>query len=207
VAKNSKYNGVAEAPIPFIFQPILQNYSPQATLHVRADGSAAALAPAVRREVREIDPTLSVFNVRTLEDQVFDSLAPLRTNVIVMAAFGLLALTLASIGLYGVASYSVTQRTREIGVRMALGARRGSVLRLILGQGVLLVAVGVATGLLAATALVSIMPAALLPNVSVRDPLTFAGTAALLTVVALIATCIPAYRATRIDPLVALRAE
>ena len=207
VAKNSKYNGVAEEPIPFIYQPILQNYSPQATLHVRAEGTAASLAGAVRRTVQEIDPTLSVFNVRTLEDQVFNSLAPLRTNVITLAAFGLLALGLASIGLYGVASYSVTQRTREIGVRMALGAGRGSVLRLILGHGILLVGVGVATGLVAATALMSLVPVALLPNVSVRDPLTFAGTAILLSIVAIIASCVPAYRATRIDPLVALRAE
>ena len=207
VAKNSKYNGVAEEPIPFIYQPILQNYSPQATLHVRAESTAASLAGAVRRTVQEIDPTLSVFNVRTLEDQVFNSLAPLRTNVITLAAFGLLALGLASIGLYGVASYSVTQRTREIGVRMALGAGRGSVLRLILGHGILLVGVGVATGLVAATALMSLVPVALLPNVSVRDPLTFAGTAILLSIVAIIASCVPAYRATRIDPLVALRAE
>ena len=207
IAKNSKYNGVAEAPIPFIYQPILQNYSPQATLHVRADGHAASLAGAVRRAVQEIDPTLSVFDVRTLEDRVADSLAPLRTNVIIMATFGVLAMALAAIGLYGVASYAVTQRTREIGVRMALGAARGNVLRLLLGHGILLVGAGVATGLVAATALLSLVPAALLPNVSVRDPLTFAGTASLLSVVAIIASCIPAYRATRIDPLVALRAE
>jgi macrolide transport system ATP-binding/permease protein len=207
VARNSKYNGVAEDPIPFIYQPILQNYSPQATLHVRTDGNAAALAGAVRHGVQEIDPTLSVFDIRTLEDQVFGSLAPLRTNVIIMATFGLLALGLASIGLYGVASYSVTQRTREIGVRMALGAARGSVLRLILGHGILLVGAGVAVGLVAAMSLMSLVPAALLPNVSVRDPVTFAGTSALLAVVAIVASCIPAYRATRIDPLVALRAE
>ena len=207
VAKNSKYNGVVEAPLPFIYQPLLQNYTPQATLLVRADTHAASLAAAVRRKVQEIDPTLSVFDVRTLEDQVFESLAPLRTNVIVIATFGLLAMSLASIGLYGVASYAVTQRTREIGVRMALGAGRGNVLRLILGHGLLLVAIGVAIGLGAATALMSLVPAALLPNVSVRDPLTFAGTAALLSIVAVMASCIPAYRATRIDPLVALRAE
>ena len=174
---------------------------------MRAEGTAASLAGAVRRAVQEIDPTLSVFNVRTLEDQVFNSLAPLRTNVIILAAFGLLALGLASIGLYGVASYSVTQRTREIGVRMALGAEPRSVLRLILGHGILLVGVGVATGLVAATALMSLVPVALLPNVSVRDPLTFAGTAVLLGIVAIIASCVPAYRATRIDPLVALRTE
>ncbi len=207
VARNSKYNGVAEEPIPFIYQPLLQNYTPQATLLARAETHAAGLAGAVRREVREIDPTLSLFNVRTLEDQVFESLAPLRTNVVIMAAFGLLALTLASIGLYGVASYNVTQRTREIGVRMALGARRANVLRLILLHAVLLVAVGVVTGLLAATALMSFVPAALLPNIGARDPMTFAVTAALLTIVALTASCIPAYRATRIDPLVALRAD
>jgi predicted permease len=207
VAKNSKYNGVVEAPIPFIYQPLLQNYTPQATLHVRAGGNAASLAGATRRAVQEVDPTLSVFEVRTLADQVFESLAPLRTNVMILATFGLLALSLASVGLYGVASYSVTQRTREIGVRMALGARRGSVLRLVLGHGAIMVAAGVGAGLLAATALMSLIPETLLPNVSVRDPLTLAATAALLSIVALMANGIPAYRATRIDPLVALRTE
>jgi putative ABC transport system permease protein len=161
----------------------------------------------VRQTIREIDPTLSVFNVRTLEDQVAESLQPLRTNVIVLTGFGILALALASIGLYGVASFAVTERTREIGVRMALGARRGTVLRLVLGHGAILVAVGVVVGLVAAFGVVSIIPAELLPNVSARDPLTFGGTAALLIVVALAATWIPAYRATRIDPLVALRAQ
>jgi predicted permease len=207
VAKDSKYNGVAEDPTPFIYQPLLQNYTPQATLHVRAAADAAPLAGPVRETIREIDPTLSVFNVRTLEDQVADSLQPLRTNVIVLTAFGILALALASIGLYGVATYAVTERTREIGVRMALGARRGTVLRLVLGHGVILVTIGVAVGLIAALGVVSIIPAELLPNVSARDPLTFAGTAAVLIVVALAATWIPAYRATRIDPLVALRAQ
>jgi macrolide transport system ATP-binding/permease protein len=207
VARNSKYNGVAEDPTPFIYQPLLQNYTPQATLHVRAAGNAAGLASAVRQQVQQIDPTLSVFNIRTLEEQVFESLAPLRTNVIVMTAFGALALLLASIGLYGVAAYSVTQRTREIGVRMALGARRGAVLRLILGHGLTLVAIGVIVGTIAAAGLMSLVPPQLAPNVDVRDPLTFAGTAALLSAIALVASAIPAIRATRIDPLIALRTE
>jgi putative ABC transport system permease protein len=207
VARNSKYNGVAEDPIPFIYQPLLQNYTPQATLHVRADGNAAGLAAAVRHEVQQIDATLSVFNIRTLQEQVRDSLGPLRTNVIVLVAFGALALVLASIGLYGVASYSVTQRTREIGVRMALGARRSSVLRLVLGHGLLVVCIGVALGVVTAAALMPLVPAEILPNVSARDPLTFTGTAALLSAVALIASLIPAYRATRIDPLKALRTD
>jgi putative ABC transport system permease protein len=207
VAKNSKYNAVAEDPIPFIYQPLRQNYSPQAVLHVRAAGDAAGLAGAVRRQVQEIDPTLSVFSIRTLKDQVFQSLAPLRTNVIVMTTFGALALLLASIGLYGVANYAVTQRTREIGVRMALGASRTTVLRLILGHGLLLVAIGVGLGLLAASVLTSLLPAALLPTANIRDPMTFARTAGILSAVALVASSIPAYRATRIDPLVALRTE
>jgi putative ABC transport system permease protein len=155
--------------------------------------------------MQEIDPTLALFNVRTLEEQVSQSLAPLRVNVMVLTAFGALALLLASIGLYGVASYSVSQRTREIGVRMALGAQRSSVLALVLGRGLGLVAAGITVGLLAALALASFLPANLLPATSSRDPLTLAGTSLLLAAVAAIATYIPARRATRIDPLVALR--
>ena len=207
VARNSTYNGIAEEPIPFIYQPMLQNYTPQAALHVRADGNAAGLAAAVRGSILEIDPTLSVFNIRTLEEQVSESLAPLRTNVVVMTAFGALALLLAAVGLYGVANYSVNQRTREIGVRMALGARRGTVLRLVLGHGLLLVALGVALGLFAAAMLAPLVPADIAPNVSLRDPAIFAGTAMILATIALVASAIPAYRATRIDPLRALRAE
>jgi macrolide transport system ATP-binding/permease protein len=207
IARNAKYNGVAEDPIPFIYQPLRQNYSPAAALHVRADGDAAALAPAIRREVQQLDPTLSVFNIRTLDDQVATALAPLRVNVILMTAFGVLALLLASIGLYGVASYSVTQRTREIGVRMALGASGSSVLRLVLGHGAVLVGTGLIVGLLLALPLTWALPADLLANVSARDPWTFTVTAALLAFVALVAIYFPARRATKIDPLIALRTE
>ena len=207
IARNAKYNGVAEDPIPFIYQPLRQNYSPAATLHVRADGDAASLAPAIRREVQQLDPTLSVFNIRTLEDQVAQSLAPLRVNVILITAFGTLALLLACIGLYGVASYAVTQRTREIGVRMALGASASSVLRLVLGHSAALVTAGLVCGLLLAFPLTWAVPPDLLTNVSARDPWTFGMTASLLAFVALVATYFPARRATKIDPLIALRIE
>jgi predicted permease len=207
VARDAVYNGVGEDPTPFIYQPLRQNYTPQAALHVRGSGDASGLAGIVRRQVQEIDPTLSVFNLRTLEDQAAEALAPLRINVIVLATFGGLALLLASIGLYGVANYSVAQRTREIGVRMALGARPSSVLRLVLRHSLMLVGVGLALGLVLAQGLATAVPQDLLPTVSARDPLTFAGTAVVLAAVALLASYIPARRATRIDPLIALRTE
>ena len=206
VAKDSKYNGVVEDPQNFIYQPLSQNYTPQATLHVRSAGDAASLANAVRGAARELDPSLSVFNLRTLEEQVSNSLQPLKMNVLMLAVFGTLALLLASIGLYGVASYSVSQRTREIGVRMALGAQPSSVLGLVLGHGMVLVAAGLVIGLVVAYSAAGLM-SALVVGVSTRDPLTFGATAAALGAIALLASYIPARRATRIDPLIALSTD
>jgi predicted permease len=206
VAKNSKYNGVVEEPLPFIYQPLAQNYTPAATLHVRSAGDAGSLAASVRREVQQLDPTLSLFDVRTLEEQVGESLQPQQMNVVLLTVFGVLALLLASIGLYGVASYSVSQRTREIGVRMALGARPSSVLAMVLGHGMMLVAAGLAVGLVVAY-VVSGFARALFAGVSPHDPATFLLTAAGLGAIALLATYIPARRATRIDPLIALRTD
>jgi macrolide transport system ATP-binding/permease protein len=195
VAKDSKYNVVTETPQNFIYQPLSQNYTP-----------GAALATAVRGRVRELDPSLSVFNVRTLEEQVGRSLQPLEMNVIMLTVFGGLALLLASIGLYGVSSYTVQQRTREIGVRMALGAQPSSVLRLVLGHGMILVGAGLVIGLVIAYAAAGLMTS-LVVGVSTHDPVTFGVTAAGLGAVALIASYVPARRATRIDPLIALRTD
>ena len=206
VAKDSKYNGVAEDPQNFIYQPLSQYYTAEATLHVRTAADAASLASAVRNAARELDPSLSVFDVRTLEEQVGDSLQPLRMNALILIVFGGLALLLASIGLYGVASYSVSQRTREIGVRMALGAQPSSVVGLVLGHGMVLVAAGLAIGLVAAYVAAGLMRS-LVVGVSPHDPVTFAGTVAVLGVIALVASYIPARRATRIDPLIALRTD
>jgi predicted permease len=206
VAKDSKYNAVAEDPQNFIYQPLSQNYTPQATLHVRSAGDAASLANAVRGAARELDPSMSLFNLRTLEEQVGNSLQPLQMNVLMLAVFGGLALILASIGLYGVASYSVSQRTREIGVRMALGAQPSSVLGLVLGHGMVLVGIGLAVGLVTAYAAAGFMRT-LVVVVDPHDPLTFVVTACGLAIVALVASYVPARRATRIDPLIALRTE
>jgi predicted permease len=206
VARNAKYNGVAEQPLPFIYLPLKQSFVPAATLHVRTSGDASGLAAPVRAAVRELDPTLTLFNVRTLEDQIQQSLQPQKMNVVLLTGFGLLALLLAAIGLYGVASYSVAQRTREIGVRMALGAPPASVLRLVLGNGMVLVAIGLAVGLVASYFVASAL-GALVVGINPHDPLTFAATPVLLGVVALLASYMPARRATRIDPLLALRTE
>jgi len=179
---------------------------PGITLLVRAAGNAAGLASAVRQEVQRIDPGLSVFNVRTLEEQIGRSLRPLKMIVVLLAVFGSLALMLASIGLYGVASYAVSQRTREIGVRMALGAQPSSVMRLVLGHGLVLVAAGLIVGLALSLAAAGVMRA-LVVGINPRDPLTFVLTAVLLGAVACLASFLPARRATRIDPLIALRTE
>jgi predicted permease len=206
VAKNAKYNGVQEQPLPFIYLPLKQSFSPAVTLPVRAAGDATRLASAVRGAVRELDPTLTLFNVQTLEDQIQQSLQPQKMNVVLLSTFGALALLLAAIGLYGVASYAVAQRTREIGVRMALGAQPGAVLSLVLGNGMILVAVGLAAGLVASYFVAGAM-SALVVGVNPHDPLTFTATPIILGAIALLASYVPARRATRIDPLLALRAE
>jgi predicted permease len=178
------------------------------TLHVavRTQADPAAMTPAVRGTIASLDPQLAVADIKTMEANVQESLAPQRFNLSLLGLFAALAVFLAAVGVYGVLSYSVTQRTREIGVRVALGAQRGSILAMTIREGMKVTFVGAAIGLVGALLLTRLM-AGLLYGVTARDPLTFVGVIAVMSLVSLAACVIPARRATRVDPLVALRYE
>jgi putative ABC transport system permease protein len=192
-------------------QPLAAMYWPTyatgfTNLVIRTQGNPTSLAGAVRREVQAIDPDQPVAAIKTMEQWLETSIAAPRYRTALLGLFAVVALVLASTGIYGVMSYSVTQRTHEIGVRMALGARRLDVLKLVVRQGMSLVVIGVALGLVGAIALTRVM-ASLLFGVTAKDPVTFVAVAALLALIAFIACYIPARRATKVDPLVALRYE
>jgi predicted permease len=210
VVRNSKENGLTADPRPAVYVPLLQNYRPdirpELTLHVRTATDAQTLLAAVRREVQTLDPHLPVYNLGTLAQQKDGSLYAERLAAALLTLFGLLALSLAAVGIYGALSYAVTERTREMGVRLALGARPRDLLKLVVGQGMMLTLTGLVIGVGASFALTRFI-AKLLYGVSATDPLTFVVTPLLLTGVALLACWIPARRATRVDPLAALRYE
>jgi putative ABC transport system permease protein len=190
-----------------IYTPLCRSNLRVARLSLRAQGAdASALAAAVAREVGALDKDLPLREVATLEEVFGRAAAPRKFNVVLLGLFAALALMLAAVGIYGLMSYTVAQRTQEIGVRMALGAQSRDVLRLVLGDGLRLALAGVAAGLLSAYALTRVL-VSLLYGVRPTDPLTYAGGALLLTTVALIACYVPARRATKVDPLVALRHE
>ena len=206
VAQDTKYRSLLnDAPL-LLYLPVLQNYDGRETLVVRAAGDPGALIPAVRSEVAALDSRLPVFAVKTMDEHIAASLWKQRMAAGLISTFGLLAIVLATFGLYGVIAYSVSQRTREIGVRMALGAQARDVLRLVVGKGFRLVVMGVFVGLASAFALTRLMSSFLF-GVTPTDPATFTAVAVLLSLVALLACYIPARRASRIDPMVALRYE
>ena len=206
VVKDSKYRSLGEDSMPYIFLPYLQNPQPAMALHVKTSGNPRDVAAAVRREVQALDPNLPAFNVMSLADNIDISLLPARFGAVLIGVFGFLALLIASIGIYGVMSYGVSERTHELGIRMALGARGGDVLRLVISQGMWLAVIGVAIGAGLALAVTRVVKSYLY-DVSVTDPLTFIGIALLLIGVALLACYVPARRATKVDPLDALRYE
>ena len=206
VAKEGKYFNISEEPKSFIWGPLTQNYTNSGSLVVRTTGDPLAALVSVRKAVGSLDPNLPLYDVKTLTEHMRLALFPARVAATVLGGFGLVALILAAIGIYGVTSYSVAQRTREIGIRMALGAQLGDVLRLVLSSGVKLTAAGTAIGLIGAYLLTRALMS-LLNGVSPTDPLTFVFVSGLLITVALVATYIPARRATKVDPLAALRYE
>jgi predicted permease len=196
-----------EAPgPPHVYLSLFQNPPYNTVVYLRTAGDPSSYGETIRREVQAVDPNIPTFAVRSLDDVLARSMAERRFALNILGFFGVVALLLAAIGIYGVMTYTFSQRTQEIGIRMALGAQRADILRLAIGEGMLLVVLGLGSGILGALVLTRYLRTMLF-GVTPADPLTFAAIAAILASVALLACFIPAQRATQVDPLVALRNE
>jgi putative ABC transport system permease protein len=206
VARDTKYRNLRETSRMTMYTPLAQAYRPSMTLVVRTAGDPRQIVPVVQSRLHTVEPALTIFNVTTLFEHVGRSLYVERMESMLLSLLGLLALVLTAIGIYGVVAYSVAQRTREVGIRMALGAQKRDVLKLVLMKGLALVVWGTAIGLLVFYWLARVVSSQLY-EVSAYDPATIASVVVLLGAVALLATYIPARRATKVDPLVALRYE
>ncbi len=206
IAKDVKNRSLSEAPQPFLYLPLLQDYRSNMILVARTPTEPQQVSKAVRAVVAALDPGMPIFDVKTLEEHVGVSLYLQRMAATLLSIFGLLALSLAAIGLYGVMAYSVSQRTRELGIRISVGAERRDIFKLILGHGLVISVVGLLAGLVAALVLTR-LTAKLLYGVSATDPVTFIVIALLLLCVAMLASYFPARRATKVDPMIALRMD
>ena len=198
--------GFDQQPRPTVYLPYLQVGDQTMSLVVRTDSPPAAILPSIKNAIRAVDKDQPVFNVRTMDEIISGVVSAQRLAFILLGVFAFLALALAAVGIYGVTSYSVSQRTHEIGIRMALGARESDVLRLVVGHGLTLAMVGMALGAGGALVLTRFL-ASMLYGVRPTDPLTYLGVSLLLTAVAILASYIPARRATKVDPMEALRYE
>jgi len=206
IATTVKYGTLGEPAQPVVYFPLEQHYSMFGTIYVRTKGDPNAAIGSIRSAVQSLDPTLPLRNVQTVNQLVSQSLAAPRLGAELLGTFGALALILAAIGTYGVMSYSVSQRTQEIGIRMALGAHKRDVLRLVMFGGMAMVGVGIIAGLVFSTFMTRAM-SSLLYGIGIFDAFSFLGTALLLIAVALIACGVPALRASAVDPMIALRYE
>jgi putative ABC transport system permease protein len=207
VVKDVRQFELTDDPKPQMYLPYRQRgFFDARDLVVKTEVDPQSLAATVRNAVWEIDKDQPVSNIKTMEEILVASIARQRFSMLLLAIFAGVALTLAAVGIYGVMSYSVAQRTHEIGIRMALGAQTGAVLKLAVGYGLKLVIAGVAIGLIAAVALTRVM-STLLYGVTATDPTTFTLISLLLVCVAAVASYIPARRATKVDPIIALRYE
>jgi putative ABC transport system permease protein len=206
VAKNAKYATLSEKETPMAYLPLAQQWRPARHILVRGEPDVVQMSAAIQRAVREIDPALPRPLVTTLREQNAIVLLPQRVAALVTGSLGGVGLLLASVGLYGVIAYSVSRRGREIGIRLAIGARRGDVLRMVLRDGMRLAAIGVVIGLVLGAAATRLI-AGFLFDVSPLDVTTFAAMSALFVLVALAASYVPARRAAASDPRTALRAE
>jgi len=209
VAGDVRHAGLAAAALPTYYRPYLQRTEEIMTLIVRAKADPEPLLASIREEVRRLDSELALFGVEPMDRKVATSIAQPRFNGILLGAFALLALVLAAVGIYGLARYAVTQRTSEIGLRVALGATRGEILRMVLGEGLGTAGLGLVLGLLASAALSRALASVpgLLHGISALDLPTYATVAVILTAVVLLASFPPASRASRIAPVEALRYE
>jgi len=208
VVKDSKYINLTEAPRPYFYVAFRQVYRADMGLavYIRTAGEPSAAAALMRRVVRGMDPNVTVIDALPLAEHVVETLYAEKIAANLLSVLGTLALLLAALGLYSVMAYAVTQRTHEIGIRMALGAKRKDVMKLIVGQGLALTLVGLGAGLVGALALTRLLTS-FLYGTTTTDPTTFVGVSVLLASVALLASYIPARRATKVDPMVALRYE